>query len=112
MVYTDKTVMKLVPPKLLMMEKFNPTSADHVFAFMANRLLLEFSETSAASSRLSRTAVRQHMRVLVGVHKSVVRTSCASDPVAAAAVAHNLVSDRGTYRTTINTLLHKLTLAK
>lgn len=71
---------------------YRPKDPDHVFAALAVRVLLDPC-LNDQSTRLARTAVNQHLRLFIALDQSsgVLKTTTASEPVLADAVASVLI---------------------
>ncbi|ETW75888.1 hypothetical protein HETIRDRAFT_390312 [Heterobasidion irregulare TC 32-1] len=105
---TGSSLLRAARLKLFGASGFNPGNRNHVFAAFSHRVLLEIGE-GEGSSRLAVAAVRNHMRVLMGVADNLVVTEAPSEPIlSVAAVTALLEGDN--YKRAFDTLLDELIL--
>ncbi|KAL0947273.1 hypothetical protein HGRIS_013395 [Hohenbuehelia grisea] len=84
----------------------------HVLAAFSHRVLIDLANTEVASS-LAATAVRKHMRILLGVvDRSIVQSAAPSEPMLSVAAAVALLKSPETYRAAIATFVTKIILQK
>lgn len=87
----------------------NPKDQDHVFATFAVRVGLEIGH-GEASERIASTAIRCHMRILLGIVDSMVVSLAPSEPILAIAAAQALTRSMEDYQKALETLLDELIL--